>query len=87
MAFLFWLCWAFDLLAALFLLWAVGFRSGFGASTGMQQWLLLVLVLVLIGGLILRFGLRLRLLSLGVVALPGLILLIGWVFSKTSAGP
>ncbi len=87
MAFLFWLFWVFDLLTAVLLLWAVGFRSGFGASTGMQQWLLLVVILMLIGGPILRFGLRWRLLSLGVVALPSLLLLISWLFSKTSAMP
>ena len=82
MTFLFWLCWVFDLLAAIFLLWAVGFRSGFGASTGMQQGLLLVLIVVLIASLILRFGGRSRDISLGVVALPILLLLIAWLFSK-----
>ncbi len=87
MVFFFWLFWAFDLLAALFLLWAIGFRSEWGASTGMQLWLLLLLVVVLIGGPVLRFGLRLRFLSLGVVALPGLLMLIGWLFSKIGKGP
>jgi len=84
MTFLFWLCWVFDLLAAIFLLWAVGFRSGFGASTGMQQGLLLVLIVVLISGLILRFGERPRWISLGIVLLPIACLIIGWLFSKIS---
>ena len=46
----FWLCWAFDLLAAAVLVWAVGFRSGFGASTGLQQVLLLLVAAVVIAG-------------------------------------
>ncbi len=84
MAFLFWLFWAFDLLSALFLLWGIGFRSSFGASTGLQHGLLLLLVLVLVGGPIVRFGLRLRLLGLGIVALPSALLLIAWLVSKVS---
>lgn len=77
MVFLFWLLWAFDLLTALFLLWAIGFRQGFGGSTGLQVGWLLLVILSLIGGPIVRFGLRWQLLSLGIVALPG-ILLLGW---------
>ncbi len=85
MTFLFWLCWAFDLLAAAVLVWAVGFRSGFGASTGLQQGLLLLVAVILIAGPLLRFNGRIQGISLVVVALPIFLLIISWFISKINA--
>ena len=84
MTFLFWFCWTFDLLAALFLLWAIGFRTGFGASTGLQQGLLVLLMVMLVGGLVLYVSGRSRLVSVGLVALPILLLIFTWLVSKMS---
>ena len=85
MTVLFWLCWTFDLLATAMLVWAVGFRSGFGASTGLQQTLLLLVAAVVIAGPVIRFSTRWQVVSLFLVALPVLLLLITWLFSKFSS--
>jgi hypothetical protein len=83
MVFLFWLLWSIDLLAAVFVLMASDFRQSFGAGTGLQGWLLLVLALAVVGGPVLRFGFKLRGWSLGVVALP---LLVGFLWYLIDRG-
>ncbi len=70
MAFLFWLFWIIDLLAALFLFWSIGFRRGFGAGTELNSVVLTGVVIVLAGSLVLRYGFKLPVWSLWVAALP-----------------
>ncbi|MBL7794152.1 MAG: hypothetical protein JNK77_17615 [Saprospiraceae bacterium] len=85
MAILFWLLWTFDLLFAIFTLMASNFRSSMNASTTLNAVLIAVLAAVLIGGPVLRFVSKLRLLSLGVVALPVLLLITWWLVEKIVA--
>lgn len=82
MTFLFWLFWSLDLLCAALALWGAGFRSSFGASTDLNTWIVFGLVVVLAGSLALRFGPKLRLLSLCLAALPLAAALIAYLLDS-----
>ena len=81
MKLLFWLLLGFDLLIALFLMFAKGFRHSFSSSNP-TAWYDIVVGGSIIGGLALRFLFKRPLLGLAFVALPGLVLLGWYLFDK-----
>ena len=82
MTILFWLFWSLDFLFAAFALWGAGFRSSFGAGTALNTWIVFGLAVVLAGSLVLRFGFKLRLLSLCLVAAPLAAALVASLFDS-----
>ena len=72
---LFWLLWTIDLCLGLLVTIGKGFRSSFTASDP-AAWFNIVLILVLLGGPILKLGFKHPGLSLGLVSLPLLVLLV-----------
>ncbi len=76
---LFWVCWILDLLILVFNLWATGFREGFGAGTGLNAFVTLALIAVLVTALLCKVYSSIAWLPVGVAALPLLGLLIAYV--------
>ncbi|MFZ1678541.1 MAG: hypothetical protein WAT91_14775 [Saprospiraceae bacterium] len=84
MSILFWLLWVINLLLAILTVGASDFRTGFGASTNFNNWVLIVTVISLIAGLVTRYYFRQNRLSLLVVAIPILFLVLIYIFEKIS---
>ena len=82
MNFLFWLLWILDILLLGFVIAGSNFRAGFGASTDLNSWLTILLVIVVILSIILRFSVKQKNISLGVAAIPFIILFIMYLFDK-----
>lgn len=59
-----------------------GFRSGFGASTDVNSFLLIGLVIIQILSLVVRYSLKMQTVSLVVVALPMLGIFFWFVWEK-----
>ena len=86
MNFLFWLLLFIDALLIIFTVWASGFRSGFGASTTLNSFMLAGYIIVFIAALVFRYSVKPRWISLLIIALPVLILFIVYLMDKKS-GP
>ncbi len=87
MNFLFWLLWILDLLLVGFVIIGANFRTSFGAGTEVSSIMLIILVIILIGSLVLRYAFRQVNWSLFVVALPLIIMFVGYLLEdKTRVG-
>ena len=87
MTLVFWILWTIDLLAALLLFWSLGFRGSFGASTDRQVIMLVLLLLVIIGGPLLRLVYQWRTAANLVVALPVFAGLVAYVIDSVQKSP
>ena len=86
MNFIFWLLWVLNFLIVLLNLWGTSFRKSFGASTDFNTISLIVLVVIMVGSLVARYGFRNTRLSLAIIALPFLILLVMYIIDKSQGG-
>ncbi len=82
MNFLFWICWVLDILIIGLLVLGSGFRSSFGASTDLNSWLLILIIVIAGSSLVLRFLLKHRNISLAVAAVPLIVLVLMYLFEK-----
>ncbi len=79
MNFLFWLCWVINILIVLLVFAGKGFRDSFGANAGLNILIIVSMLAIMIGSLVLRFGLKQKSFSLVLVMLPLLAMII-WYF-------
>lgn len=84
MNFLFWLFWIIDLLLVFLLIGGSHLRSSFGASTDLNSWMLIVVVIILIASMILRFTIKQKWIYVLVAALPAIGLFILYLLDKKS---
>lgn len=76
---LFWICWVLGLIFFLFILWATGFRSGFGASTDFNVISMFVLGAILLAALVTKMLDLQQWIPMSLLLLPFLILLIMYI--------
>lgn len=87
MNFLFWLLFVVNLLLIGFMIWGIGFRASFGATTDWNSIALIVLILLQAGSLFVRYGEKKPHWSLCMVALPVMVLFIVYLLDdKTRVG-
>lgn len=82
MNFLFWLLWIVDILLVGLLVAGSGLRSSFGASTDLNSWLTILIIVVVLASIILRFTVKQKYISLLVAALPLIVLFLMYIFEK-----
>ena len=87
MVFLFWLLWIFNFLLLLLAILGKGFRESFGAGVNLNVVIIIGTLIILIAGLILRFGVKQKTISLVVMALPAFTLLIMYIIDKITSPP
>lgn len=83
MGFLFWLIWAIDLTTCIILFLAGDFRRSFTGNNP-YGWVAVLFLLCVIAGPLLRLLMKRQNQSLGLVALPVLVMLIWYLFDKIS---
>lgn len=81
MGFLFWLLWFFNLVVATLMVIGKSFRRSFTA-TDLNLWFTILVFGALIGSLLLRLVLKRYGVSLGIIALPALVLSGWYLFEK-----
>lgn len=79
---LFWLLWLLNAAFAILIMWAASYRSGYGAGVDLDTILLIGVAIVLVAGLIVRYGMKKPGVSLIVVGLPVLGLLLWYLWEK-----